>query len=113
MIFKIAIKNIFNKPLNFLLGWLLLTVSVGIISLLLLVQQQIEQQFTNELNFYNQGSSDAIAFINRNTGKQMAALETYYADRAALQKDALGKEIEAEEFFYNKLVDEQAKAQKK
>ncbi|MEP6713319.1 MAG: FtsX-like permease family protein [Ferruginibacter sp.] len=49
MIFKIAIKNIFNKPLNFLLGWLLLTVSVGIISLLLLVQQQIEQQFTNDI----------------------------------------------------------------
>ena len=49
MIFKIAIKNILNKPLNFLLGWLLLTVSVGIISLLLLVQQQIEQQFTNDI----------------------------------------------------------------
>ncbi len=49
MIFKIAIKNIVNKPLNFLLGWLLLTVSVGIISLLLLVQQQIEQQFTNDI----------------------------------------------------------------
>jgi len=49
MIFKIAIKNILNKPLNFLLGWLLLTVSVGIISLLLLVKQQIEQQFTNDI----------------------------------------------------------------
>ena len=49
MIFKIALKNIFNKPLNFLLGWLLLTVSVGIISLLLLVQEQIEQQFTNDI----------------------------------------------------------------
>jgi len=50
MLFKIALKNIFNKPLNFLLGWLLLTVSVGIISLLLLVKQQIEQQFTNDIN---------------------------------------------------------------
>lgn len=49
MIFKIAIKNILNKPLNFLLGWLLLTLSVGIISLLLLVQQEIEQQFTNDI----------------------------------------------------------------
>ncbi len=49
MILKLAIKNIFHKPLNFLLGWLLLTVSVGIISLLLLVQNQIEQQFTNNI----------------------------------------------------------------
>ena len=47
MILKLA--NILHKPLNFLLGWLLLTVSVGIISLLLLVQNQIEQQFTNNI----------------------------------------------------------------
>jgi len=49
MILRIALKNIFDKPLNFLLGWLLLTVSVGIISVLLLVEQQIEQQFTNDI----------------------------------------------------------------
>lgn len=49
MIVKTAIKNILNKPLSFLLGWLLLTVSVGIISLLLLVQQQIEKQFTRDI----------------------------------------------------------------
>lgn len=49
MMIKLAIKNILHKPLNFLLGWLLLTVSVGIISLLLLVQKQIEDQFTNNI----------------------------------------------------------------
>ena len=49
MIVKTALKNILNKPLSFLLGWLLLTVSVGIISLLLLVQQQIEKQFTRDI----------------------------------------------------------------
>lgn len=49
MIIKLAIKNILHKPLNFLLGWILLTVSVGIISLLLLVQKQIEDQFTNNI----------------------------------------------------------------
>jgi putative ABC transport system permease protein len=49
MMLKLAIKNILHKPLNFLLGWILLTVSVGIISLLLLVQKQIEDQFTNNI----------------------------------------------------------------
>ena len=49
MILKLAIKNILHKPLNFLLGWILLTVSVGTISLLLLVQKQIEDQFTNNI----------------------------------------------------------------
>jgi len=49
MIVKTAVKNILNKPLSFLLGWLLLTVSVGIISLLLLVQQQIEKQFIRDI----------------------------------------------------------------
>ncbi len=49
MIVKTAVKNILNKPLSFLLGWLLLTVSVGTISLLLLVQQQIEKQFTKDI----------------------------------------------------------------
>lgn len=50
MIVKLAIRNILHKPLNFLLGWLLLTVSVGIISLLLLVQDQIERQFSNNID---------------------------------------------------------------
>lgn len=49
MIVKLAIKNIIHKPLNFLLGWILLTVSVATISLLLLVQKQIEDQFTNNI----------------------------------------------------------------
>lgn len=49
MIVKLAIKNILHKPLHFLLGWLLLTVSVGIISLLLMVQKQVEEQFNNNI----------------------------------------------------------------
>lgn len=49
MILKTAVRNIISKPLNFLLGWLLLTASVTIISLLLLVQEQVENQFTNDI----------------------------------------------------------------
>jgi putative ABC transport system permease protein len=49
MIIKLAIKNILHKPLHFLLGWILLTVSVGIISLLLMVQKQVEEQFSNNI----------------------------------------------------------------
>lgn len=49
MIVKLALKNILHKPLSFLLGWILITVSTGIISLLLLVQKQLEDQFTNNI----------------------------------------------------------------
>lgn len=49
MIFKIAWKNILHKPLSTLLSWILLSVSVGIISLLLLLQEKLEKQFNNSI----------------------------------------------------------------
>lgn len=49
MIVKIAWRNMLHKPLSTLLSWLLLSVSVGIISLLLQLQQQLEQQFTGNI----------------------------------------------------------------
>lgn len=49
MILKIAWKNILHKPLSSLLSWLLLSVSVGIIALLLMVQQQVESQFSENI----------------------------------------------------------------
>lgn len=49
MILRIALKNLLHQPLSSLLSWLLLTVSTGIISLLFLLQQQVEQQFTGSI----------------------------------------------------------------
>jgi len=49
MILGIAWKNILHKPLNALLSWVLLTASVAIISLLLLLQDQFEQQFESSI----------------------------------------------------------------
>lgn len=49
MIIKLAWKNLLDRPLSTLLSWILLSVSVGIISLLLLLQQQVEQQFSANL----------------------------------------------------------------
>jgi putative ABC transport system permease protein len=49
VIIKIIFKNLFHKPLNTLLSVVLLSLSVGIISLLLLLQQQLEQKFENDL----------------------------------------------------------------
>ena len=49
MIWKIAIKNLIHKKLNTLLSVSLLAFSVGIIGLLLLMQDTIEQKFQNDL----------------------------------------------------------------
>lgn len=49
MILQLAIRNLLQKPLNTLLSWALLTVSVGIISMLLLLQEQFEKQFTGNI----------------------------------------------------------------
>lgn len=46
MILKIAWRNIWFKPLNTFLSVVLLTASVAIISLLILLQNQFEKQFT-------------------------------------------------------------------
>lgn len=49
MITKIAWRNIIFKPLNTTLSVLLLTASVAIISLLLLLQEQFEKQFSSNM----------------------------------------------------------------
>jgi putative ABC transport system permease protein len=50
MITKLAWKNIWFKPLNTLLSLILLTASVAIISLLVLLQEQFENQFSNNID---------------------------------------------------------------
>jgi putative ABC transport system permease protein len=47
--FKIILKNILHKPLGTTLSVALLALSTGIISLLLLLQHQLEQKFENDL----------------------------------------------------------------
>ncbi len=49
MIPRIAWKNILHRPLNALLSWVLLTTGVGIIAILLLLQEQIEQQMEKSI----------------------------------------------------------------
>lgn len=49
MILKLAWKNLLHKPLSTLLSWILLSVSVGIISMLLLLQEQLEKQFNSNI----------------------------------------------------------------
>ncbi len=49
MILKTVIKNIRFKPLNAFLSILLLTAGIGIISLLILVQEQFEKKFSRNL----------------------------------------------------------------
>ncbi len=49
MILRIAWKNLLHQPLSSLLSWLLLTVSTGIISMLFMLQQQVEQQFAGNI----------------------------------------------------------------
>ncbi len=50
MILKLATRNLLQKPLTTLLSWVLLTVSVGIISMLLLLQEQLEKQLTGNIH---------------------------------------------------------------
>ena len=50
MIFKIAWKNMWFKPLNTVLSMILLTASVAIISLLILLQKQFEKQFSSNID---------------------------------------------------------------
>ncbi|MDR6967873.1 putative ABC transport system permease protein [Flavobacterium arsenatis] len=50
MITKLAWKNIWYKPLNTLLSVILLTASVAIISLLILLQEQFEKQFSSNID---------------------------------------------------------------
>ncbi|SFD45598.1 putative ABC transport system permease protein [Chitinophaga sp. CF118] len=49
MTLKLIIRNILYKPLSTVLSWILLLFGVAIISLLLVVQQQLEQKFSNDL----------------------------------------------------------------
>ena len=49
MILKIVVRNIRFRPLNAILSVLLLTASVGIMSLVLLLQDKIEQHFNNSI----------------------------------------------------------------
>lgn len=49
MIIKTAVKNIWFKPLNAFLSVILLTAGVGIISLLVLIQEQFEKKFSRNL----------------------------------------------------------------
>jgi putative ABC transport system permease protein len=49
MFFKIIFKNLFHKPLGTTLSVALLGLSTGIISLLLLLQHQLQQKFENDL----------------------------------------------------------------
>lgn len=50
MIAKLAWKNIWFKPLNTVLSVILLTASVAIISLLILLQEQFEKQFSSNID---------------------------------------------------------------
>ena len=50
MIIKIAWKNLIHKPWNTGLCIILLAFGVGIISLLILMQYQLEQKFSRDLN---------------------------------------------------------------
>ena len=50
MIIKLAWKNIWFKPLNTALSVILLTASVAIISLLILLQEQFEKQFSSNID---------------------------------------------------------------
>ena len=50
MISKIAWKNTWFKPLNTLLSIILLTASVSIISILILLQKQFEEQFSSSMD---------------------------------------------------------------
>lgn len=49
MLLKIIFRNLFHKPLGTILSIALLALSTGIISLLLLMQNQLEQKFENDL----------------------------------------------------------------
>ena len=49
MIAKLAWKNIWFKPLNTLLSIILLTSSVAIITTLILVEKQFEEQFSSNI----------------------------------------------------------------
>jgi putative ABC transport system permease protein len=49
MLIKIIVKNILHKPLSTVLSIALLALSSGIIALLLLLQQQLEKKFENDL----------------------------------------------------------------
>lgn len=50
MIAKIAWRNITHKPLNTILSLILLTAAVAIISLLMLLQEQFEKQFSGNID---------------------------------------------------------------
>ena len=47
--FKLAIKNLFNKPLNLLLSLILFALGVGLISFLLLFNTQLKEKFESNL----------------------------------------------------------------
>lgn len=50
MIAKIAFQNMMHRPLSWLLSWLLLAAGIATISLLLLLQQQLENKVTRSID---------------------------------------------------------------
>jgi putative ABC transport system permease protein len=50
MITKIAFQNMLHRPLSWLLSWLLLAAGIAIISLLLLLQKQLESKVTRSID---------------------------------------------------------------
>ena len=50
MLLKLAWKNIWHKPLNAILSIILLSASIAIITIVMLVQKQFEEQFTKQLD---------------------------------------------------------------
>jgi putative ABC transport system permease protein len=47
--FRLAIKNLFNKPMNLILSLILFSLGVGLISFLLLFNKQLNEKFQNNL----------------------------------------------------------------
>ena len=48
-IFKLSLKNIFNRPLSSVLSIMLLSLGVGMISLLILINTVLKEQMDNNL----------------------------------------------------------------
>ena len=94
-LFKISLANIFHKPLNTVLILLLLSFGVGIISLMLVLNKQIEEQFERNIKDIDlvlgaKGSSlqlmlSAVYHVDAPTGN------IKLADVDALKKDRMAR----------------------
>ena len=93
-LFKISLANIFHKPLNTVLILLLLSFGVGIISLMLVLNEQIEEQFERNIKDIDlvlgaKGSSlqlmlSAVYHVDAPTGNiKLADVEALKKDRMA------------------------------